>query len=425
MFRPLCQETPECPRYLVGTLNIPGAYALINKRGKKTMSNSNTTLVTPQTVEPGVVPVGTTAVATSKAGVVAAGVEPSAGSLPSGRSLPAASTAQMAGTPNSIPPAERSAKSGVVPAANCGCSNGKKSNVFAIGLVGFDFGSEARRDSFRQLMRGLLGPTANPYDPLQLYQYLSKDHSESTKLIWTLNLDLSPIYAIEAELGYADEVYNELREALHGESLPPQDENFVEKLSVSGFLTNRTVRLFSGQVVPVVVAQRQGMFRWNTTALTNAAIKAIKDAEEAVGASLTQDEEQNARTFLKNFLDKVYYELRNLGQSSPDRALNFAVTNAFQAVTVISQALNPSRAGLVPRPPDHKGFYTLDTISVSKSPFCRFDSDCWGVTLSFFDPVNVLQARLVFQFTVDVSDEMPVTLGTVHSWTQGQSALAK
>jgi cyanobactin maturation PatA/PatG family protease len=419
------------------------------------MSNSNTTLITPQTVEPGVVPAGTPAVATSNAGTVAAGMEPSAGSLPagstgetsamatpeagvaaagveppagslsSGRSLPAGSTAQMAGTANSIPPAERSAKSGVVPAANCGCSNGKKSNVFAIGLVGFDFGTEARRDSFRQLMRGLLGPTANPYDPLQLYQYLSKDHSESTKLIWTLNLDLSPIYAIEAELGYADEIFNELREALHGESLPPQDENFVEKLSVSGFLTNRTVRLFSGQVVPVVVAQRRGMFRWNTTALTNAAIKAIKDAEEAAGASLTQDEEQNARTFLKNFLDKVYYELRNLGQSSPDRALNFAVTNAFQAVTVISQALNPSRAGLVPRPPDHKGFYTLDTISVSKSPFCRFDSDCWDVTLSFFDPVNVLQARLVFQFTVDVSDEMPVTLGTVHSWTQGQSALAK
>jgi cyanobactin maturation PatA/PatG family protease len=297
------RKTSECPRYLVGTLNIPGAYALINKGGRKTMSNSNTTLITPQTVEPGVVPAGTPAVATSNAGTVAAGMEPSAGSLPagstgetsamatpevgvaaagveppagslsSGRSLPAGSTAQMAGTANSIPPAERSAKSGVVPAANCGCSNGKKSNVFAIGLVGFDFGTEARRDSFRQLMRGLLGPTANPYDPLQLYQYLSKDHSESTKLIWTLNLDLSPIYAIEAELGYADEIFNELREALHGESLPPQDENFVEKLSVSGFLTNRTVRLFSGQVVSVVVAQRRGMFRWNTTALTNAAIR--------------------------------------------------------------------------------------------------------------------------------------------------------
>jgi hypothetical protein len=176
--------------------------------------------------------------------------------------------------------------------------------------------------------------------------------------------------------------------------------------------------------VPVVVAQHRGMFRWNTKALADAAVQAVKAAEEAQGSTLTPEEEQNARTFIQNFLDKVNYQLRNLGQSPPDRALNFAVTNAFQAVTVISQALNPSRAGLVPRPPDHKGFYTLDTISVHKSPFCRFDSDCWDVELTYFDPVNVLQARLVFQFTVDVSDEMPVSLGPVHSWTQGgQSAL--
>jgi hypothetical protein len=63
------RKTPECPRYLAGTLNIPGAYALINKGGKKTMSNPDASLVTPQTAEPGTVPAQTSAVAPSEAGV--------------------------------------------------------------------------------------------------------------------------------------------------------------------------------------------------------------------------------------------------------------------------------------------------------------------------------------------------------------------
>ena len=32
------------------------------------------------------------------------------------------------------------------------------------------------------------------------------------------------------------------------------------------------------------------------------------------------DDERNARMFLRNFLDKLCYQLRNLGRSSPDRA---------------------------------------------------------------------------------------------------------
>ena len=54
--------------------------------------------------------------------------------------------------------------------------------------------------------------------------------------------------------------------------------------------------------------------------------------------------------------------------------------------------------------------YCLDTIAVSKSPYCRMDSDCWDVQITFFDPSNVLRARSVYQFTIDVSDEMPVSL---------------
>jgi PatG C-terminal len=58
----------------------------------------------------------------------------------------------------------------------------------------------------------------------------------------------------------------------------------------------------------------------------------------------------------------------------------------------------------------------LDRINVDRSPFCRMDSDCWDVQLTFFDPENNRRARRVYRFTIDVSDAMPVTVGDVRSW---------
>ena len=385
--------TPQCPRYLAGTLDILGAYSRVRSQvrtgGNAPMSTSARRRGRGRAPAPG---------------IVAAGPEPTDA-------------------------AQRPGGNGVAPSALCGCGgahDGKRHYVFAIGLVGFDFGSLARRDSFQQLMAHEIDPNANPYNPLQLCDYLDANPSESTKLTWTLNLELNPIYAIEAEPAYAEEVYSFLRSALRGESLAPDAPGYaadhVSRVSLPGVLTNRTARLFSGQVVPIVVAQPRGLFAWNTEKLTDAVIEAIKarqSSQDPATQELSADDERTARIFVRNFLNKLYHQLRNLGQTSPDRALNFSATNAFQAADAIVSAIDPVTAGLIPAPKDRRGFYTLDTVSVSKSPHCRFDSDCWDVELVFFDPVNVLQARLVFQFTLDVSDEMPVTLGPVHQWTQG------
>jgi PatG C-terminal/Subtilase family len=388
------RKTLESPRCLAGVLNIPAAYSRIKKGGTTTMTDPRETVaVAPQARDVG---------------------------SPRARRRRRRAGRQAA--------AEHPAGNGVAPSAFCDCANGsdgKKQYVFAIGLVGFDFGTLARRDSFQQLMTDQFGPTANPYNSLQLCDYLDANPAESTKLIWTLNLELSPIYAIEAELAYAEDVYSFLRSGLRGESLAPDDPEYAQKhvsrVSVPGVLTNRTVRLFSGQVVPIVVAQPRGLFAWNTQLLTDAVIEAIKDKQgsQKPAQKLSAEDERNARIFVRNFLDKLYHQFRNLGQTSPDRALNFSATNAFQAADTIVSAIDPVTAGLIPAPKDRKGFYTLDTVSVSKSPHCRFDSDCWDVQLVFFDPVNVLQARLIFQFTLDVSDEMPVTLGPIHQWAQG------
>lgn len=507
-------ETADCRRYLSGSLNISGAYDLIRKAGHKPMSLDNASQMVAQT--PGIAAIPP-AIPAMRPGVVAAGVETSetsasaiaAAAPPSQAPSPVAAVMAVP-TPEGVspsggpPPAALNAKppadsapaihtpsatsSGIVPSCACG-GNGKKQNVFAIGTISYDFGTEARRDTFRQLMPNVNGVPANPYDPRQIYSYLEyvngqagwqpatdyalndlivdpngnnqlvisagtsgdQDHPpqwnsvfgettqdgdkksgvtwrnagpraffggkrpnavESTKLIWTLNLELTPIYALIAEVPYADEVYSVFRSALYGETLKLDDPGFVGRVSVPGVLTGRTVRLFSGQELPETRVQARGLWTWNVNAILQAVVDSVK-AQQPPDHPLSADDERSVRQFVQNFLDKVYYELRNLGQSSSDRALNYSATNVFQAAAAAAALINPAASGKIPSP----NFYTLDSISVAKSPYCRIDSDCWDVQLIFFDPVNIMQARIISQFTVDVSDELPVTMGPVRTWT--------
>jgi cyanobactin maturation PatA/PatG family protease len=434
-----------CERFLAGTLNVLGAYSRLKKGGYSTMTDSNM-LAIPPTSEADNALRGPSNTLASTAGVVAAGSEapdgsrsedppqpagspsadiiapqtPSLTAVSPGGLQPSAAASQSANGVNAS--AQQTASNGVVPAADCSCDTSTgmgvmamTQNIYAIGTIGFDFGTEARRDTFRQLMPrvevGTSPPAsvpANPYDTNQLVAYLDANPSESTKLIWTLNLELTPIYAIEAELAYAEDVYRVLRSALAGEALPDNDPNYVSRVSIPGVLTNRTVRLFSGQLVPVVVAQPRGLFSWNEPLLIELVINAVK---AAAPADQEREFDDAGRVALRNFLDKVYYQLRNLGQTPSDRALNFAVTNTFQAAEGILRGLLPQTFGLVVKIPGQTGIYTLNTITTMKSPFCRMDSDCWDVQIQFFDPENDRRAQMVIQWTIDVSDELPVSLG--------------
>jgi cyanobactin maturation PatA/PatG family protease len=273
--------------------------------------------------------------------------------------------------------------------------------VYAIGTLGYDFGTEARRDTFKQLMPtaviGGIEVPSNPYDARQMVDYLADNLSEAKSLIWTLNLELTPIYAIEPLGSFSREVYSALQELLSGQVQAEDSPEYIQRVSIPGRITGRTVRLFSGQVVPVIEPDSpRGIYGWHVNTLVSAAI-------EAVGAEQTEAQESQMRRTLSSFLNRIYYDLRNLGQTSQDRALNFAATNAFQAAQTFSEAVG---AGM-----------ELDSINVSKSPFCRLDSDCWDVQLKFFDPENSRRARKVFRFTIDVSDLIPVTLGEVRSWS--------
>jgi cyanobactin maturation PatA/PatG family protease len=444
-------DSPDCRRYLAGTLNIPGAYASVGKGGKSAMTTINTTeaLTAPAVLTAS--DDGAGIAATPRTGITAAalgdrsegyreaapadgapeaaetGIAAAASEIPAQPATVTAQPVTIQATDGASPSSdsvsiEHSASpspghspyaslNSVVPAGGCGCGNGKRSYVYSIGNVGFDFGTEADRDAFRQLMPRLetgrppVSAPPNPYDVVQLVTYLDNNPWESTNLIWTLNLDLTPIYAIEAETAYADEVYKRLREALRNEALPSDNDSYVSRVSIPGVLTSRTRRLFSGQVVPVVVAGPRGINTWNETALVNAVIQAVSEQQEGTN-------EDSLRLTISMLLDKIYYQFRNLGQTSPDRALNYAGTNAFVFAEGIQNGLLSAR--VVPGADDT--LYTIDTITVAKSPYCRIDSDCWDVQITFFSPANNRSARCVYQYTIDVSKEMPVSLAPTHQF---------
>ena len=304
--------------------------------------------------------------------------------------------------PSNISPRDtRQAKAAVTAAGVVEPSQAGGDLVYVLGTLGYDFGSEARRDSFKQLMGpvevdGVGQVPANPYDARQMVAYLRQHPSEAKALIWTLNLELTAIYAIRPEGSFAEQIYGALVDLLAGQIAAETDPAYIERVSVPGYQTGGSVKLFSGQQVPEVgVENLRGLYGWAVSTLIGA-------VTEAMGP---EADPEALREALRGFLDRIYYDLRNLGVTSADRALNFAATNAIQAATAF-------RSALLKKPP-----YMLDNITVERSPFCRIDSDCWDVVIKFFDPDNLTRSKLNYRFTVDVSDIMPVTLGPVRSWS--------
>lgn len=296
------------------------------------------------------------------------------------------------------PPAVAAAASaGRVVAAECGCGGGGHGVpcgcsgrlTYATGQLGYDLGGEARRDSIVQS----LGEEGNVHVAADVLAHLEKRPWEAEALLWTLNLDATPIYAVRPAGAFAGAAYERLREFLAG-----QLHEGVERISVPGRVAGHAT-LFSGQVVPVIVPELRGMFSWSTDALVQLVLGKRPDKEDKE----TVKKYARASEGIRNFLDRVYYELRNLGQSSEERAINFAATHAFQAAQSFRDA---AHHGLV-----------LDTIETERSPICRPGSDCWDVKITFFNPHERLtHARHVHRFTVDVSDVIPVTVGPARSW---------
>lgn len=206
--------------------------------------------------------------------------------------------------------------------------------------------------------------------------------------------DTTPIYAIYPSGAFAANTYERLRNYLQAQLQP----GGPERVSIPGVLAGN-VTLLNGQVVPVIVPEYRGMYSWSTHKLVEAVCGPRPKAADAEGIKKHHQKSEA----VGNFLDRAYYEIRNLGLAPQERAMNFAATNAFQVEKVFKDALN--------------NLMSLESITTERSPICRPGSECWDVKLTFFDPKKRFEtAKHVYRFTVDVSDVIPVTVGELRDW---------
>ena len=269
--------------------------------------------------------------------------------------------------------------------------------VYALGQLGYDLISEARLDAMAQRLAADNGGVVERFAPLdhkKFHTHLSRSPSDAASVEWVLLLDGTPIYALRPQGPFAAETYKMLIEFLKG-----QLEEGVERISVPGTVTGQAT-LFMGQTIPVLAPEMRGMYSWSTKELVASChgTEPGTDAHEGNRADF-----QKKAAAITNFLDKVYYGLRNLGVLPQDRAINFAATNACNVESVYEAAV--------------KDQMELESINVVRSPYCRPGSDCWDVEVYFFYPERQVQSvRRVYRFTVDVSDIVPVTVGPTRSW---------
>lgn len=271
----------------------------------------------------------------------------------------------------------------------CGCGGGGETPpppaiVYALGTIGYDFGSESHRDSFVQSMQSI--GDGNPHNPKDLLAYLKANPWNAGELLWTLNIDATPIYALQPAGPYSNVVYERIMN-----SLEEQQNGNIQRISVPG-VAEGTTSLLNGQAVTNLYPNLRGMYSWTTAALVASTAAGEKGAPKVLAENVG------------NFLNRIYYKMRNLGVTAEERALNYSATNAYQVSSVFANAIKEN--------------LELDDITSSKSPICRPGSDCYDVVLSFFNPKERLtQARKEYRFTVDVSDVVPVTVGEVRSWS--------
>lgn len=366
----------DCSRFLAGTLDIAAAQSLIQKGEKVSMNESNPLEIS-KPEENKVQPDNLTSSSTVEE--------------------PKSTASAIISSPLSLVSADSSAVSpsknstSVNPSEGCECgSTDPIQFVYALGSLGYDFGTEARRDAFDQNMGDL-----NPNLPSDLLTYLDNYSYEAQSLIWTLNLDATPIYAIKPTGSFGQEGYGILRNFLNDQI----NEN-AEIISLPGVISGST-RLISGQTLPTIIPNIRGLYNWNAEALVGAAIRGntldyIPQTQRPSPEILSQG--------LGDYLEQIYYRFRNLGKLPQERALNFSATNAFSALSVIAEASGRS--------------LQLDDIKVEKSPICRPNSECYDVKISFFDPESIIRSRRFYRFTVDVSDVLPVTIGKFRVWSQ-------
>ncbi|MEM7587090.1 MAG: hypothetical protein AAF560_27120, partial [Acidobacteriota bacterium] len=219
-------------------------------------------------------------------------------------------------------------------ARSFGC-DGSTDLVFALGELGYDFGCESRLDYFVQQM----GSIASAMSPMCMAKYLQRrdrvdpgsqgasdgandpcpdvmddpaGHEEDANaLVWTLNIDATPTFAILPDDQFAAKSYDLLTDFLFDQYFDPDDGNAdannkdakhqerLYRVAIAGRIDG-TTSLYNGTIVPVIRPVTRGMFNWDADILIDAILDSSPESAE---------KEQEAEA-IEDFLRRIYYELR-------------------------------------------------------------------------------------------------------------------
>jgi hypothetical protein len=229
---------------------------------------------------------------------------------------------------------------------------------------------------------------------------------DAKAVIWTLSIDSTPVYAILPSGSFSEAAFEELagflldQEGLrdpqgkplldfdHTKRAPVEGAGRAEYVAIAGVITG-SIRLLTGEVIPVIAPDMRGTASWNTAALVNALTAKIKDFDANRAGEV---------------IERLAEAARNLGVSPEQRAINYVATNVFDVVTA-TRLIGDAN-------------FDLDEITVHKSAICRAESDCYDVEVSFYNPTNLLQAKRVTVTTIDVSDVVPTPVGQRRTFTR-------
>jgi len=179
-------------------------------------------------------------------------------------------------------------------------------------------------------------------------------------IVWTLEVDAVPVYAVEVEGPFAVEVDRRLRR-LYREQVTDGSIRVAMPGSLHGEQT-----LPSGLTVPLIQPELRGMTCW------------------------IPPEVFGRRAWSSGFFEALASGRRNLGATAADRALNFCWP---MAATSFEAAVGEGME--------------LDSVAVNR-PFGPPGQDRWSVDLIFYRPVEGDPAtRRVHRFTVDLGDVIP------------------
>lgn len=328
--------------------------------------------------------------------------------------------------PGGVAPMDCGCGCGGTKAKDCGCGCGgtkavaqdAPQRVFALGYIGYDFGTEARRDSFRQF----LPPRTELTDQslIDLLERKGEIQPEIERVTWTLNLDQTPIYAIRPAGAFAFNGYAQILEAFKAQHRQPPTEPVggkkskepetgpVNTFSIAG-VTTGSVRLLSGETVPLLTPAARGIIWWDIDAALKFYIAEAEKKGQGGAAERMRREDPDRfhalfTELLEDFKNLVTRKYRNLGVLGQERALNYAATAAYRVFQILNEMIG---LGLI-----------IDDLTVLASPACRTGSECYDVRIRTFRQSDVTSSLRNFQFTVDVSDTLPVSIGEVASWSE-------